>query len=235
MAAGNRYSRERLAEAAAQCTDIDEVVAFLGTRPYGRLRRYLLARFDHFDIDVTHFPRRTRQRGGPRPEPAELRASVVDSVSVAQVLRRLGRPDSEGQRTLLRAWIAEEGLSTEHFLGQAHQRGRPSPTPAKTAEEILRLHESDRRTKTTQLRRALREIGVPERCDTCGTGPIWHGRPMTLEIDHVNGDWHDNRAANLRLLCPNCHAVTTTWCRGGRRRGSGRGSDNPERPGGPGK
>ncbi|MPY35102.1 hypothetical protein FNH09_28825 [Streptomyces adustus] len=34
----------------------------------------------------------------------------------------------------------------------------------------------------------------------------------------VNGDWSDDRRANLRLSCPNCHAVTDTWCRGGRRR-----------------
>jgi predicted HNH restriction endonuclease len=39
---------------------------------------------------------------------------------------------------------------------------------------------------------------------------------MTLEVDHLNGDRSDDRLDNLRLLCPNCHAVTGTWCRGGR-------------------
>jgi hypothetical protein len=30
-----------------------------------------------------------------------------------------------------------------------------------------------------------------------------------------NGDWRDDREQNLRLRCPNCHAETDTWCRGG--------------------
>ncbi|WP_308407696.1 HNH endonuclease signature motif containing protein [Streptomyces sp. RKAG337] len=82
---------------------------------------------------------------------------------------------------------------------------------------MLVKHDSNRRTRTVMLRRALRQIGVLERCAICDTGPVWGGRPMTLEIDHINGDWSDDRPHNLRLLCPNCHAITDTWCRGGRR------------------
>ncbi|TXS29880.1 HNH endonuclease [Streptomyces sp. ms191] len=217
MSSPVRYTRELLLAAAEKCSDIDEVIAFLGTRPYGQLRRYLWRRFAHHGIDASHLRRGCRRRGH-RPPAEELREAVGRSTSLAATLRLLGRPDNTSQRAALKRWIAEDGLPTGHFLGQAHQRGRPSTTPRLGAESVLVKHDGRRRTRSARLRRALAEVGVPEQCARCGTGPVWRGRPMTLEVDHINGDWSDDRAENLRLLCPNCHAITSTWCRGGRRR-----------------
>ncbi|GAA3622718.1 hypothetical protein GCM10023079_10700 [Streptomyces chitinivorans] len=215
---GTRYTREALAEAAEKCSDIDEVIAHLGVRPYHQLRRHLLRRLAHFGIDVSHFPVARRSRHRDEPPPAdELRRAVAESTSIAGALRRLGRPDNTSSRTAFRRWTSQAGVDTSHFLGQAHQRGRRSTTSVRRPEEILVKHNGERRTRTALLRRALCETGVPDRCAECGTGPTWYERPMTLEVDHVNGDWSDDRPGNLRLLCPNCHAVTATWCRGGRK------------------
>jgi hypothetical protein len=219
MSTGRQYTRERLAVAAAECVNIDEVIAYFGTPSYGGLRRYLMKRFKHFGIDVSHFPRHGHRMESARPSAADLGSAVAASVSIADTLRRLGLSDGRRTRALLRSWTTEDAISTDHFLGQAHQRGRPSPTPAKQPQDVLVKHDGRRRTKSAPLRRALRQLGVPERCDECGTGPQWLGRPMTLEIDHVDGDWSDDRVGNLRLLCPNCHAVTESWCRGSGRRG----------------
>ncbi|MFG2805238.1 HNH endonuclease signature motif containing protein [Streptomyces massasporeus] len=151
------------------------------------------------------------------PTPEELRAAVATSSSLHEVLPRLGRPDNGGQRSVLRRRIAQEHLDTAHFLGQAHNRGKPGTVPAKRPEEILVRHDGKHRTATTLLRRALSSVGVAEQCVRCGIGPEWLGKLMTLEVDHINGDWSDDRRENLQLLCPNCHAITKTWCRGGRR------------------
>ncbi|MFI6859467.1 HNH endonuclease [Streptomyces sp. NPDC050421] len=218
MSKRRAYTRERLIEAAEQCADVDAVVAFFGTTPYNRLKRYLLDRFAHFGIDVSHFQRCNPDTHATPPAISVVQEAVEVSRSVAELLRRLGLPDNRRQRALLREWIIEMGLTTSHFLGQAHQRGLPGTTPLKPAAEVLVKHERKGRTKSTLLRRALAEIGVPERCAGCGTGPSWQGRHLTLEVDHINGDWGDDRAENLRLLCPNCHAITSTWCRGGARR-----------------
>ncbi|MFI6276358.1 HNH endonuclease [Streptomyces sp. NPDC050988] len=215
-----RYTRERLIQAAEQCSDIEAVIAFFDTRPYRNLRRHLYRRFEHFGIDVSHFPRKGRDRPKGLPSESELRHAVAQSTSIAGTLRLLQRPDNTRLRALFPELVDRYRIDTAHFLGQGHQRGKPGPTPSKRPEDLLVKHNGERRTKTAQLRWALREIGVPEQCARCGTVPEWLGKPMTLEVDHSNGDWCDNRPENLRLLCPNCHAITSTWCRGGRRRTS---------------
>lgn len=47
------------------------------------------------------------------------------------------------------------------------------------------------------------------KCSICG----WNKKhPSTgvvpLEVDHIDGDSENNLEKNLRLLCPNCHALT---------------------------
>jgi 5-methylcytosine-specific restriction endonuclease McrA len=48
------------------------------------------------------------------------------------------------------------------------------------------------------------------KCQICNNA-TWLENPIPLELDHISGDRDDNSESNLRLLCPNCHALTPTY------------------------
>lgn len=50
-------------------------------------------------------------------------------------------------------------------------------------------------------------------CDKCSLGMTWQNEPIVLQLDHVDGNKYNNVLTNLRLLCPNCHSQTKTFCR----------------------
>lgn len=49
-------------------------------------------------------------------------------------------------------------------------------------------------------------------CEVCKLSE-WNFKPITLELEHVDGDGKNNVKENLKLLCPNCHSQTPTWRR----------------------
>lgn len=62
------------------------------------------------------------------------------------------------------------------------------------------------------MRERIRKHHLIEyKCAICGNTGEWNGKPLTLQIDHINGDHLDNRLENLRFLCPNCHSQTDTF------------------------
>jgi hypothetical protein len=207
------YTREELAAAVAESRSAAEVLERLGVRPYDGAGKYIRRRCSHFGIDIRHF---TRSKPPRAIAPGLLRDAVEQSRSIAEVIRRLGLPEGSSGYRLVHRWSREHGVDLGRLPGQAHQRGRG--IPKLTARDLLRHDEARyKRVHAHLLRRALAEIGRPYACAECGTGDVWNGKPLVLEVDHINGDWRDNRRENVRYLCPSCHSQTDSYC--GRNRG----------------
>ena len=56
----------------------------------------------------------------------------------------------------------------------------------------------------------------------CCNNTEWQGKPIPLELDHIDGNAGNSLPENVRNLCPNCHAQTPTHK--ARNKGNGRGS-----------
>ncbi len=142
------------------------------------------------------------------------------SSSYRQVLARLGLRPAGGNYSPLRKYILQSGLDTSHFLGQAWNRGLRCPRPpVRSLSEIL-AQDSDFQSYRLKLR--LYAAGLkPRHCEECGWAQMTEDGYLPLELDHINGDPRDNRLANLRVLCPNCHSLKPTHRSRNRRRRPG--------------
>ena len=56
-------------------------------------------------------------------------------------------------------------------------------------------------------------------CSSCNSSQ-WNNLPIPIELEHKDGNSANNNLSNCCLLCPNCHAQTSTYK--GKNRGNGR-------------
>lgn len=202
-----RYSEEQLVRAVADAQTMSDVLRALGPVPRGGNYESVRAHIERLGLaGPAGETRRGRALGSVTV--AELAEAVGAARSIAQVAATLGVAKG-GNCGRLAARIATLGLDTSHFRGSGWRRG--STTPVFPATPLAELLVKGRRYSSNVLKRRLIREGVKEpQCEGCLLYE-WCGEPVPLELDHIYGDRADNRPENLRLLCPNCHALTPTY------------------------
>ncbi|MFD0257393.1 HNH endonuclease [Kitasatospora indigofera] len=202
-----KYDQEVVQAAVAAAASLDEALLALGREPNDYRRRYLCDKLAEWAIDASHLG-----PAGTTYTKELLEEAAAASHSIAGVVRYLGRRQTGGTQAHIGRRLRHFGIDMSHFTGQAHNRGKKFPSKFRPEEILVRRAEGLKRLPGSRIRQALSELGRAEVCEGCGIGPEWQGRQLTLEVDHISGDWSDNRAENVRLLCPNCHATTDTYC-----------------------
>jgi 5-methylcytosine-specific restriction endonuclease McrA len=140
----------------------------------------------------------------------DYESAVCGCFSISEALRRLGLVPAGGNYSTFMRDVKKFGVDISHFTGQAHLKGKSCPwTKKRPLSEVL-VKDSDYTATSCLRKRLVDESYFDHRCYSCDLTE-WMGSPIPLELEHVNGDNTDNRIENLTLLCPNCHALTSTY------------------------
>jgi hypothetical protein len=138
---------------------------------------------------------------------------VLSSKNLTEILLKLNLCTTGNSRETLKKYIKKYNLSTTHFVTTIERNkinGKFKRIPINTI-----LIENSQYKTTSHLKNRLYDEGLKERkCELCGQDENWHGKKMSLILDHINGINNDSRFENLRILCPNCNATLPTHCRG---------------------
>ena len=106
--------------------------------------------------------------------------------------------------------IPELGIDISHFTGSVWNKGKKGGYLPRIPDSVVFTQNSPYKC-SNNLRNRLFVGGYKERkCEICGNTE-WNGKPIPLQVHHVNGINTDNRLENLQILCPNCHAQTETY------------------------
>lgn len=138
----------------------------------------------------------------------EFTEIIKSSYSFTECCKKIGLSvNGANGRKQIKKRCEELKISTDHF----RLFGRNTTANKKSLEEIL--VDNSTYTNNACLKERLIKEGLLEyKCAICGNTGEWQGQKLVLQLDHIDGKHTNHTLSNLRLLCPNCHSQTPTFC-----------------------
>lgn len=141
----------------------------------------------------------------------ELINLTSKAVRLADILRGLTTDCSSANYILLKKRLSTEGIEYNHItLGKNSNKGKKFVKYNKLPLSSVMIKNSSY-SRSCLKRRILKENLLKNKCSECGLENIWNGKPINMQIDHINGIADDHRLENLRMICANCHSQTNTF------------------------
>ena len=228
-----KWTKEQLIQAVKNNLSIAGVCRELNLRPIGGNYKTIHYYIKEYNLDTSHFTGQgwnvgTRYKNIRTKRPIEdILSGKVECRSSFHLKIRLlkeGIKEHKCEKCGNSKWLGQEiplelhhingdNLDTSHFTGQGWNVGlryKPIMNPKTYKLEDILIKDSPYRS-LSKLKIRLISEGIKEnRCECCNN-TMWLGKPIKLELHHINGINTDNRLENLQLLCPNCHAYTDNY------------------------
>jgi Zn finger protein HypA/HybF involved in hydrogenase expression len=137
---------------------------------------------------------------------------VKNSKSVSDVINKLGLRTAGGNFKTIKNYIEIYKIDITHFETDELRIVKLKELSKENKIDLnLILVENSTYNRTSLKKRLIQEKILEYKCEKCLNIGKWIGENITLQLDHKNGIFNDNRIENLRFLCPNCHSQTDTF------------------------
>lgn len=141
-----------------------------------------------------------------------LQYLLDNSNTMVEVIKKIGLPAYNGNHKTINKRIKEDNLDITKLIEKRKKFQRENIKKLKTPKTLNEILVKNSNFNNTNLKHKLIKEGILEnQCSECGLLPVWNNKPISLQLDHINGINNDNRLENLRILCPNCHTQTETY------------------------
>lgn len=140
----------------------------------------------------------------------DLQLLLNRSSSKVEVLQHIGlSPHSGNHRTLTKRLKEDEfDLTKLH----KNQKQKYSILGKKRKLPYSKIFKSNSNVNRNIVKnRIIKDNLIIYECHNCKNNGSWLNKPLSLQLEHINGISNDNRLENLRFLCPNCHSQTETY------------------------
>jgi 5-methylcytosine-specific restriction endonuclease McrA len=131
-----------------------------------------------------------------------------DSKTIKQILIKMGLRPAGGNFEQVRKYCIIHGLSIPKLSN--HERTKAASK--KTTIPLEKILKKGYDYPSSRLKLLLINEGLlKNECNICRLKE-WNNKPLTLHLHHIDGVHNNNELSNVRLLCPNCHSQTETYC-----------------------
>ena len=116
--------------------------------------------------------------------------------SITQLIKKLGLKPSGGNYATMKRKLGKLNVDISNWKFNGWSKGKQLKDWANY------IHNSNLKKNLIKIR--------GNKCEKCHN-EFWMGKPIALELHHIDGDRTNNVLDNLQLLCPNCHSLTDNW------------------------
>ena len=143
---------------------------------------------------------------------AELRNLLLKSKTFSEILKALGLRCAGGNFKSLKENLKYRKIDYS-FIYETSKIERLKKFNLKNKPiDLSKILVENSSFSRNHLKKRLFKDGVlKHECAECGISNQWNNKPISLQLDHINGIYNDNRLENLRILCPNCHSQTESF------------------------